>query len=244
MKNEIVEKNNTALASLYEGDIGAGVEEADKDSYAIPFLQVLQGLSPQIESVDGAKPGLIINTITNELFKELLVIPCYYARRFLRWGSRENGGGLKGEYSPLDVESGKIAGVTRDSLGRYTLEGDELKDTRQHYVLFQSANGSWSPALLSLSSTQIKKSKRWMSRIQGLEIRRADGSCFTPPSFSHIYKITTCKEENNKGSWYGINVDLHGAITEPAVYQKAKAFYDSVKAGEVEVQKPTADAPF
>ena len=71
-----------AMAQAFANDAGRGMEEADKDSYAIPFLAILQGLSPQIESVEGARPGMICNTITNELFKECLVIPCYYQRRF------------------------------------------------------------------------------------------------------------------------------------------------------------------
>lgn len=246
MKKEIVEQtqNATALANMFVADAGKGTEEADKDSFAIPFLAVLQGLSPQLESVDGARPGMIINTITNELFKECHVIPCYYQRRFLRWAKREDGGGLKGEYSPAEVETGKIEGVERDVTGRYTIDGDELKDTRSHFVLFKNAAGIWSPALLSLSSTQIKKSKRWMSRIQGIEVRLPDGSTMNPPSFSHIYRVSTCKEENNKGSWYGVNIELDGMVDDAALYQKARAFHDSVSKGEVEVQKPAADTPF
>ncbi len=233
------------LMGAFAADAGRGIEEADKDSYAIPFLAILQGLSPQIESVEGARPGMICNTITNELFKECYVIPCYYQRRFLRWASRENGGGLRGEYSAVDVESGKIQGVTRDLQGRYLVEGDELKDTRSHFVLFQSASGVWSPALLSLSSTQIKKSKRWMSRIQGLEITLPDGRAVNPPSFSHIYKLSTVKEENSKGSWYGVNIDLHGIVQDGALYAKAKAFHASVAAGDVQVAQPDdTPAPF
>lgn len=232
-----------AMAQAFAQDAGRGIEEADKDSYAIPFLAILQGLSPQIESVEGARPGMICNTITNELFKSVLVIPCYYQRRFLRWASRENGGGLKGEYTPAEVESGKLEGVSRDGLGRLMIEGDELKDTRSHFVLFQSANGTWSPALLSLSSTQIKKSKRWMSRIQGLEVQLPDGSTINPPSFSHVYRLSTAKEENSKGSWYGVNVDLVGAVQDAQLYQKARAFHASVAAGDVQTQRPENDEP-
>ncbi len=232
-----------AMAQAFANDAGRGMEEADKDSYAIPFLAILQGLSPQIESVEGARPGMICNTITNELFKEVLVIPCYYQRRFLRWASRENGGGLKGEYSAFEIESGKVQGVARDAMGRLLIDGDELKDTRSHFVLFQSANGTWSPALLSLSSTQIKKSKRWMSLIQGLEIALPDGSKVNPPSFSHIYRLTTAKEENSKGSWYGVNFALHGVVQDAQLYAKARALHASVAAGDVQVQKPENDEP-
>ena len=83
-KNEIATAKTTAVGSVldFAMDAGLGAENADTASFALPFLQILQGLSPKIESVDGAKPGLFINTITDELFKECLVIPCYYQRRF------------------------------------------------------------------------------------------------------------------------------------------------------------------
>jgi len=223
-------------------DAGAGLEGTDRSSYAIPFLTILQGLSPQLETVDAAKPGKFINTITNEVFTEVLVVPCAYQRRYLRWAPRSEGGGFKGEFNPVDVETGKVDGVTTNSEGRLVIGSDELKDTRNHFVLAQTAEGVWQPALLSLSSTQIKKSKRWMSRIQGIELKAPNGKTFVPPSFSHVYKLTTVKEKNNKGEWYGLEVELVSPVSDPELYAKAKAFHAQVVAGDIEVQQPVQDA--
>lgn len=240
----VKEETNTALAVMaadFAADAGLGMEGADKSSFAIPFLSILQGLSPQLETVDGAKPGLFINSITNEVFKEVLVIPCAFQRRFLRWAPRSEGGGYKGEYNPVDIETGKIAGVSQNAEGRLMLENDELKDTRNHFVLMQTETGAWTGALLSLSSTQIKKSKRWMSLILGIEMRNAQGKPFNPPSFSHVYKLSAVKEENSKGSWWGLQVEKVEPVGDAELYAKAKAFHNSVSAGEVEVAPPQAD---
>jgi len=240
----VAETANTALAVMaadFAADAGLGMEGADKSSFAIPFLSILQGLSPQLETVDGAKPGLFINSITNEVFKEVLVIPCAFQRRFLRWAPRSEGGGYKGEYNPVDIETGKIAGVSTNNEGRLMLENDELKDTRNHFVLMQTESGAWTGALLSLSSTQIKKSKRWMSLILGIEMRNAQGKPFNPPSFSHVYKLSAVKEENSKGSWWGLQVEKVEPVGDAELYAKAKAFHNSVSAGEVEVAPPQAD---
>lgn len=240
----VKEETNTALAVMaadFAADAGLGMEGADKSSFAIPFLSILQGLSPQLETVDGAKPGLFINSITNEVFKEVLVIPCAFQRRFLRWAPRSEGGGYKGEYNPVDIETGKIAGVSTNAEGRLMLENDELKDTRNHFVLMQTESGAWTGALLSLSSTQIKKSKRWMSLILGIEMRNAQGKPFNPPSFSHVYKLSAVKEENSKGSWWGLQVEKVEPVGDSELYAKAKAFHNSVSAGEVEVAPPQAD---
>ena len=240
----VKEETNTALAVMaadFAADAGLGMEGADKSSFAIPFLSILQGLSPQLETVDGAKPGLFINSITNEVFKEVYVIPCAFQRRFLRWAPRSEGGGYKGEYNPVDIETGKIAGVSTNNEGRLMLENDELKDTRNHFVLMQTESGAWTGALLSLSSTQIKKSKRWMSLILGIEMRNAQGKPFNPPSFSHVYKLSAVKEENSKGSWWGLQVEKVEPVGDAELYAKAKAFHNSVSAGEVEVAPPQAD---
>lgn len=241
----IAESTQTTALALpiadFAADAGMGMEGADKASFAIPFISVLQGLSPQLETVDGAKPGLFINTITNELFKEVLVVPCAYQRRFLRWAPREAGGGYKGEFNPVDIETGKIVTVPNDK-GQPTIEGDLLKDTRNHFVLVQTESGTWQPALLSLSSTQIKKSKRWMSLIQGIEMRAANGKPFNPPAFSHVYRLKCVKEENSQGSWWGIEISIEEPVGDAELYAKAKAFHASVAAGDIEVAPPQPDA--
>lgn len=241
----------------FAADAGGGLEGADKASFAIPFISVVQALSPQIDTVDGAKAGLFINTITNELYTEVLVIPCAYTRRFLRWAPRSSGGGYKGEYNPIDVETGNLAGLSLVN-GAYLMDVpdgvtrvfdekgaplyDHLADTRNHFCLVQTKAGNWIQALISLGSSQIKKSKRWMSRIQGIEMKDANGRAFTPPSFSHVYKLSSVKEENGKGKWHGIEVDVVGPVADADLYAAAKRFNQSVNSGAVEVAPPQADA--
>lgn len=241
----------------YAADAGMGLEGADKSSFAIPFLSVLQGLSPQIETVEGAKPGLFINTVTNELSKEILVIPCAFQRRFLRWAPRSTGGGYKGEYNPVDVETSNVPGMKQVN-GMYLMdipEGvqtffdskglplyDHLSDTRNHFVLYKTATGTWKPALVSLSSTQIKKSKRWMALIQGIELDVGGGRIINPPSFSHVYRLTTEKEGNAKGEWWGVSIALEERVEDAEVYSKAKEFNLHVSTGKVEVAPPQPEA--
>ena len=259
-------ETNTAVAEVntntavgfpldFAADAGLGMEGADKSSFAIPFITMLQGLSPQLETVDGAKPGLFINTITNELYSEVLVVPCAYQRRFLRWAPRSSGGGYKGEFNPIEVETGTLPGL-KQIQGAYLMdvpEGapafdpkglplyDHLSDTRNHFVLAKNASGGWQPALISLSSTQIRKSKRWMSLIQGVEME-ANGRRFNPPSFSSVYALKPVKEENAKGSWWGIEIGRVGFVEDGELYAKAKAFHSSVASGAVEVAPPSAAA--
>lgn len=243
-KNEVAEAKTTAVGAAlnFAADAGMGLEGADKDSLAIPFLGVLQPLSPIVvdELVVGAKAGLLINSITNELYKTVQVVPVAFQRRFLRWALRENGGGYRGEYTAAEVEAMKIE---RDDKGRMMIEGDELRDTRNHFVMIVTESG-FQPALFSLGSTQIKKSKRWLSRIQGVQMKDANGRTFTPPSFSHIYDVRTIKESNDKGSWFGVEIDMVSPVADAELYAAARAFHDQIVSGKVEVATPVEEEKF
>lgn len=251
-------KTAVAVADInFEEDAGAGTEGVDKDSQAIPFLVVLQPLSPAVAEglVEGAKPGMIMNTVTNELFSELIIVPAAFQRRYVEWAPRKKGGGYKGEHMPIDVESGKI-GYKADN-GQYFMPGEggkvieqglvakdelhQLKDTRSHFVIAVRPDDTFFPALLPLSSTQIKKSKKLMSMVLGVQMRNASGALYNPASFSHAYKMTTVKEQNDQGTWHGVVFEPAGKVTDPELYAAGKTLNAQVLSGVVKVAEPDAN---
>lgn len=235
---------------------GGGLEGADKDSFAIPFLRVLQKMSPQVDEADasyieGAKPGMIFDTVTEELYdgKEgVLFIPCAFQRRFLRWAPRNESEGMKGEVMPEDIDQllkdGEI--VQEDGRYFYPREGvanpdktknDHLADTRTHFGILIRPDGRLSRVVLSLSSTQIKKSKRLISLLSELRIQH-NGKSVTPPTWASIVRITTALESNDEGSWHGVNFRHEGFVDSPETYAAGEAFSKQVMKGEA---KPTYD---
>lgn len=232
-------------------DAGKGLEGADKSSFAIPFLVILQSNSPACapkkEGGLGLAPAQFMDSVTNDVFEEGKFIPCAFQRRFIAWAPRSKGGGFKGEFSPAEVESSanplKWAMKEDDKgIARMTMpDGSILKDTRTHYGIYMGADGMPKKAILALASTQIKKSKKLLSRIQGILLDGPGGKKFNPPSFSHTYGIRTVKEENNEGVWYGIDFGAVEPIADPELYAMAKEFHDLVMAGKVEVSQPTSD---
>lgn len=228
---------------MFEADAGGGFENADAESYAIPFLAILQSGSPQCKKSDGAyikgaEEGMLFNTVTQQLFdgdEGVFVIPCYYKRAFTKWEDSDKGG-FRGEVTASDpvVSAGRVnsEGHLIDN------EGNLLVDTRTHYVLVRTPDGDYQPAVISMSSTQIKKSRQWMSKMNNIKMKRGDGSLFTPPMFSHMYKVSTVPESNDKGSWFGWKVELVEPLSEAAVYAAAKEFRAAVSSGEVKEQVP------
>lgn len=240
-KGAVTKRRSTAVSTHVAKKPGRGFEEADASSYAIPFLAVLQKLSPACDSdapeyVKGAKPGMFINTVTNELFDEVEVIPCAFQRRFHRWAPRDQGGGFKGVFLPADVikmEAGDT--IKMDEDGRYWFplpdgginekKCDTLTDTRMHFCLQVLDDGTTDQVLVSLSRTQLKKSKSWMSNMS-----RRGGDMF-----DNVYTVVSKDEENDQGKWKGWVIDF-SREAEPEEVAAGETLYESVTAGNVKVK--------
>lgn len=254
--NEMIKPQSTEMAATDFNpleDAGMGMEGATHESFAIPFIGVLQKISPQCEETDtayieGAKAGMLFESVNKSLFDGkdgITFVQCAYRRTFVRWGPRGGeGGGFKGEYAPEVVAAMREAGqvIEVDNKLWFPLEDgsvnpkrcDHLADTRNHYVLLLSGE-SPRECLLSLTSTQIKKSKVLMSMLASKKINGT-----TLPTFVSKIKATTALESNDKGTWHGINFDYAGQVTDKEVYDAAKAFNKSVMAGTV---KASYEAP-
>ena len=91
--NQVTEKKEGALAvNLFEADANQGAQNISQEDLALPFLKILGQLSPEVNKrdgkyVEGAEPGKIINTVTNELFDKISVVPCHYKRPVLLYTS-------------------------------------------------------------------------------------------------------------------------------------------------------------
>lgn len=240
----VVARPQTAVSTKldYGADAGFGFEDATKDAYAIPFLTILQSGSPQCKKSDGAyikgaEEGMIFNTVTNELFADgVTVIPCAFAQSFVEWNLREQGGGFVAEYD-------SVAGTAlrqqahRDDKNREILpNGHQLNDTRNHYVLFKDHEGYWQPAMMSLTSTQIRASRNWMTTMQRL--------CATnkAPMFALQFQINTAPQQNDKGTWFGYTFEYLGLVDDEDTYTSAKAFYEQARSGLVKTQQRDAMA--
>jgi hypothetical protein len=87
-----------------------------------------------------------------------------------------------------------------------------------------------------MKSTQLKKSRKWNSMMMSVKLQGKNG-LFTPPMYSQVYRLTTVKESNDKGQWFGWEVERVGTVENDAVYVAAKRFASSINAGDVNVRQ-------
>jgi len=261
----LAHRQTTALAAAadfgdFAADAGIGLENADADSFAIPFLSVIQKGSPQVDEthpkaalVDGAKAGMFWNNVSQKFFDGktgVRFVQAAFRRVFIRWGSEASGEGFKGELSVETVkqmidrrEAQPIGNRLYVTLPDGTVDeerSDRLSDTRNHFILVDDGTGNWTQALCSLSSTQIKQSKQLIAALADVRFTTSEGKKFMPPTFANVVRATTVPESNDEGSWYGVRFkvedDLRNVLDGAEVYKAAKAFHQQIVAGEVTVK--------
>jgi len=236
--NQVATKKEGALAvNTFEADANQGAQNISQEDLALPFLKILGQLSPEVNKrdgkyVEGAEPGKIINTVTNQLFDEVNVVPCHYKRQYIEWQDRGQSTGAP--VAIHEADSDIISQTTRDKSYKDRLpNGNYLDNTANHFVL--QLGDTPQSALISMKSTQLKVSRKWNSMMMGLKMQGKNG-LFTPPTYSHIYKLKTVQMSNDKGTWFGWDVEKVGPVTDKGIYDMAKSFAISVGKGEVEAK--------
>jgi len=240
-----VKEQNTAMAEYgaYADYAGAGFENQTSDDYSIPFLQILQALSPQLQENDSLRQGMILNTVTGEVWdgkKGIAFVPATTQHVYVEWKPRDAGGGFVGihEVNSDLVNHAKAASA---EYGKYsTPDGNELIETFYVYGIALDDDGNASEAVLAFSSTKIKKYKGWMTKAKTIQIPLPDGRRIPAPLFAHRYRLKTVSEKNNKGQFFnwdaiafdGENAQQARLLPDDPLFQSAVNIKSMIEQGK------------
>lgn len=256
-KKQVAEAKDQLPAEMMAdmmGDAGIGTDSFDREDIAIPRISILQQLSPQVtkgkpEFIEGLEVGEIFNTVTQETFSGedgVYVVPISYRRAHIEWKLRRDGGGLVADHG---TDSSVLENTSKDDDFRdITKDGTQIVVTAEYFVyLVNKETGSYTPAVLSMSASQMKKARRWNTLMSQFEMTDpASGKKFTPATFARLYHLTTTPEQNDRGSWFGWDVTGDCIITDvpqgAEIYAAAKDFRDKVVSGEVKAAPDEAPA--
>lgn len=245
-------KNSTALATSKGNALStefaaefdnqpSGMEQVKSKDLMIPRITILQKLSPQLEErkpefIKDAKAGMICDTATSDVFQGSIdVLPCYFATVYLQWAPRSSGKGLQHNHG---LDDSILTKCTKNDKGQFFLpNGDQIIETATWYLLNLTAGGRRS--FLPLSSTQLKSSRRWMTRVQGERVVRPDGSEFQPPIFYRPWTASITHEANAQGDWFGWKFEPKGPNIieyDPSknLLNEAKQFLEQARSGLVQ----------
>ena len=242
-----------ALANFSYGNMaGAGFENMDADDQVVPFVRMLQALSPEVakksERIEGARAGMFINTATRDVFEDFIFVPVSTRQVYVEWRDREKGGGIVAQHEV----SSPVVRQARDNARRFndlrTPEGNTL--TQTYYVaglmLEDVDDVDGTPVMLAFTSSAIKAYKQGIGGL--LKFSRS------APLFAHRLRVSSVEMENDRGAWstwsIGPALAVQGnwragttqSLIDPsgpqgALLQAASDFLQSYQAGEVKTNE-------
>ena len=254
----MTKKTGTALAKTetdvavgfdYGEDTGRGFEKQEGSEVAIPFLNVLQSGSPQVESnlPEGSKAGMLFNTVTQQLIsgeEGTLFLPCQKQYAFVEWVPRDQGGGFvamhKHDSDLVKDALGRNKGRTIGLKASADKDANEIVETYYMYglVLNDAGDSAEGFAVLSFTSTKIKPYRNWITSMRMIKGK--------PPIFAFRTHVKTTKQKNKKGTFFNFLIEPVGGkswvdcLLDPAKFgsllDSAKDFEELIKSGVAQVQ--------
>lgn len=212
-------------------DMARGAENVTMDDVALPRIEVIQALSPEIKTSDplfikGSVQGDLFNTITRRLYgPNVVLVPVYFQTQWLVWKDRKKGGGFRGAFDTVAEANAQIV-------------KEIPADERQHWApqetkvyiclrVDQPTDDHGEEVTISLSRTKLKVARHWnsLSRMAGGDL------------FSRLYNVFSVDAKNDQGEFKNYNVQLiDSAWPSRGVYEQAEALYTAIKTGKKRVR--------
>ncbi len=215
-KKAVAKKEDQVPAYLKQDGAGRGNENVESQDVQIPRISLLQDLSPQIkeknaEYIDGAKPGMVFNVLTGELFPDgLEFVPVFFEKDHLVWKTRKSGGGLVAR-----CETPQEAQALADTEATY-----EYVESPNHVCILMKDGEPDCEVSIPMATSKAKVSRRLNSLIR---LNQGD-------RFSRVYKLLAVEDESPSGEYWNFAVENVGWPSEPA-YLAAETLYDSITSG-------------
>ena len=246
MANAVAKAKSAELSTDVLDDIfetaGDGASFA-ADEMQIPFVRILQALSPQLnkkkpEFIEGASSSDMYNTVTGQYWdgeEGVVVVPCYQTTKYLEFVPRDQGGGFKGEIPANDP---MLQRTSREGSKEILPHGNELVKSDQHYCLVLDADGGFQPAVIDMKSSQLKVSRRWKTQIAMQKIKHPRLVRWLHPRYTLRCGVyLRLKSPMTKVHGATTRVAKESLVTDRDLLMEAKAFRESIMAGEVKAAK-------
>lgn len=236
---------------------GAGTSQDAADNL-IPFLAILQDMSPQTKKrdaayVEGAEPGMIFQTASGAVYsgeQGILFQPVFFQKLWVEWVPRAKGGGFVKAH--LDLPSNAVLTEYKgddgqDREGYRTPEGNDVIETRYFYGHVLDEEGEIvEPAVIGMSSTGHTAGRQWMVLQNNHKVRGREGQMLIAPSWSCAYRLRTMTKSNAQGEWFVWKITDHAFgdspwIPEKAVRDAGRKMHESIKSGAKQAAVPEAE---
>lgn len=240
MGNELTKKEQTELAEVKgktlatfidQNDTADGFEDMDSSTRAIPFIKVVNAMSPELDEanpnfIQGVKQGDIVNSVTHMNYgKALHMVVVKFEHIVTEW--KPNRGGFVGYHTPLEGE--KLA-VDKTFGSWKSKEGNDLVDTYMYYVVIEGHEND-GVVVFAADSSDLKEGRK----LNAMMSTRFDANGKRAMGYHQVYNMYTMKTSNDKGSWYKPAYEFVDFIQDEKLYLTVKAVRDALGAGDAKV---------
>jgi hypothetical protein len=225
-------EKQTIDSAVFEFDKADGIEgfeEMDGSTKSVPFLRVIQSLSPQLkrdkpEFIPGAEEGMYCDTIAKKIVeKPFRCIVLDFKHIYIEW--KPNREGFVQYHS---IESARRLALDPNAFGKWynketgdgkTIEKMNILQENYVYALIIEGRETEGPIIYSMSSTALSAAKAW-NRMMTTHIL-PDGSKAKP--YYLIWSLDTVKHPPKNGNeWYVPLITFDRVIDDRNLYLAVK----------------------
>lgn len=253
------QKKETGV-TVYRADVGEGFEDEAFEELQVPYLQLIQDNSKLNETkeggVPGAKTGLMVNSVTHEIYgDEVVIIPCKRDLYIMESLHPDFGRKIIGRHD-LDADvwtRGKAkAGKKFGKIRHPDEERHQLILTMDLFCMLERPDLSLEPIIVSFSSTKMTAYKLIYNTAKSCTVPTDDKGGKKPAAlYSHRFRLKSFSDTNDRSqtyaNWIAALVDAPAKAqecmlaTDDPRYIQAAAFRDLVISGAAKAVEQEAE---
>lgn len=217
----------------------------------IPSIIILQSDTPfckktSKEYIEGCTDGNFFNLSTHEQYEGqkngIQIVPSYFCCDYeertppVKEGDRGNLIAIHRE------DSDTVRASYWQDKKFLSPDGNIMQERGNLYCLLLGKDQTeFSPVLLRFRSNNLKVFKQFITQI-GNWVAEYQGKKLKPPCYAGIYRFVLTPDHNDKFSWWALKLvsvpvgngqmSFQERVTNPVLYDTAKAFRTSISAGE------------
>lgn len=207
-KNEVAnaQKNEIALAGLFEQHAGKNLEDISAQERTMPYLRILQDGSPERKKsedryIEGAEAGMLINSATDELISGesgVVIVPLFRRRCFVERTAGQKDRQTIARHEPESALVLETLQANRRDAQNYVLtaSGNQLVETVYLSALLLDGPDAEDGELVCIVF-QRTKLQAWKKLIGPI-----DRFSRQYPMFAHRIRLTTSLERRDAGNSY------------------------------------------
>jgi len=219
------DKKSTAIAPAGILKTGRGFEDMDRDDLIVPYVKIMQPLSPEVQDDDvKAKQGDLLNSLSkNNYGTTIKFIPIMFRKRRIKWIPRDEGGGM--DCASIDgkiPDTGEMYSSHCLTCEHRQWHGDNPPECDLIYgfpAIVLGAEQANKLVIISFTRTSFSAGKKLLN-----QMRFAGGDMFGRP-----YEVSTKKENKKDGNttytYYVLTAQPAGEL-KPEELKEAEGYYN------------------